>query len=365
MTQREKEILSLIEANPLIAQQDIARALGISRSAVAGHIMKMTAKGLIAGRAYVLGPQTFVVAIGGTAIDVHGRPHQPLERKDSNPGTVITSPGGVARNVAENLCRLGVDCRLLTALGRDQHGEALLKLGHDAGIDMQFALQTDEHATPTYLSILNAQGELDVAISDLSALRIVDVPYLRQHARMLGRASALVLDTNLNADSLEYLCNQFAQVPLFVDPVSAAKAAKIRPHLSAVHTIAPSLAEAQEISGVAARSERKLSSLGRWFLARGVKRVFVTLGKRGVFYATKNAEGTMRAIEPTNEGSTNGAGDAFTAALVAAWLRRWPLAKTTTFALAAARHTLGDSATVSPSLNAERLLELAEHHNAA
>ena len=365
MTQREKQILGLIEANPLIAQQDIARALGITRSAVAGHIMKMTAKGLIAGRAYVLGPQTFVAAIGGAAMDVHGRPIGSLERGDSNPGRVNTSAGGVARNIAENLCRLGIDCRLLTALGRDQHGEALLKLSRDAGIDMQFALQTDEHATPTYLSILDAHGDLDVAISDLSALRIVDVPYLQQHARMLERASALVLDTNLDTASLEFLCGHFAQIPIFVDPVSAAKATKIRPHLSAVHTITPSLTEAQEISGIAARGERRLSSIGRWFLDCGVKRVFITLGKRGVFFATKNGDGTMRAIEPTNDGNTNGAGDAFSAALVAAWLRRWPLPKATTFALAAARHTLSDTATVSPGLNTERLLELAEHHNAA
>ena len=365
MTEREQQILRLIEANPLIAQQDIADALGISRSAVAGHIMKMTAKGLIAGRAYVLGPQSFVVAVGGAAIDVHGRPTAPLQRKDSNPGKVTTSPGGVARNVAENLCRLGIDCRLLTALGRDQHGEALLRASREAGIDMQFALRTEEHSTPTYLSVLNAQGDLDVAISDLSALEVMDVPYLRQHSQMLRRASALVVDTNLSNDALEFLCQHCAQVPIFVDPVSAPKAAKIRPYLSAVHTIAPSLAEAQEISGIAARGERKLSSMGRWFLEQGVEQVFVTLGQRGVFYATKTGDGIQRPIQPTKSGNTNGAGDAFTAALVAAWLREWPLDKAVTFALAAARHTLSDRATVSPSLTTDRLLEMAEHHDAA
>jgi len=54
MTNRENQILKLLKTNTLIQQQEIAEALGISRSAVAGHIMRLISKGYIKGRGYIL-----------------------------------------------------------------------------------------------------------------------------------------------------------------------------------------------------------------------------------------------------------------------------------------------------------------------
>ena len=61
MTQRERQVLQLIEADPLISQQDIAAKLGITRSSVAVHIANLTKKGCIAGRGYVLHAGTYAV----------------------------------------------------------------------------------------------------------------------------------------------------------------------------------------------------------------------------------------------------------------------------------------------------------------
>jgi pseudouridine kinase len=122
MTPREREILALVRSDPLISQADIAARLGISRSAVAGHIMHLTAKGIIKGRGYVLASEPFVAVVGGANMDICASPARRLRTHDSNPGSVVTSPGGVARNIAENLARLGVDSRLVTAVGADHHG---------------------------------------------------------------------------------------------------------------------------------------------------------------------------------------------------------------------------------------------------
>ena len=50
MTQRERQILRLIELDPMISQEALASALGITRSSVAVHISNLTKKGCIAGR---------------------------------------------------------------------------------------------------------------------------------------------------------------------------------------------------------------------------------------------------------------------------------------------------------------------------
>ena len=70
MTRREKQILALVQADPLLSQQELAKSLGISRSAVAGHIMHLTDKGIIKGRGYVFSDAPFVAVIGGANIDI-------------------------------------------------------------------------------------------------------------------------------------------------------------------------------------------------------------------------------------------------------------------------------------------------------
>lgn len=78
MTQRERQVLQLIEADPLISQQDIAQRLGITRSSVAVHISNLTKKGCIAGRGYVLRSGSYVVVVGGVNVDIGGKSSAPM-----------------------------------------------------------------------------------------------------------------------------------------------------------------------------------------------------------------------------------------------------------------------------------------------
>jgi len=68
VTQREQQILQLIEADPMISQQQIADAFGITRSSAAVHISNLMKKGYIAGKGYVLGSGSYVAVVGGVNI---------------------------------------------------------------------------------------------------------------------------------------------------------------------------------------------------------------------------------------------------------------------------------------------------------
>lgn len=352
MTNRERQVLALIREDPLISQQTIADRLGISRSAVAGHIMKMTAKGVIKGRGYVYSDSPFVVVVGGANVDIHGAPLAKLRQHDSNPGMVHTSPGGVARNIAENLARLGNDCRLVAPVGDDHHGRLLLQQGAAAGINTQHMLQIDEQKTSTYLSILNEDGDMQVGVSDMAILDFLNAERLQVHEQMFRQAAMLVIDTNLSEEALAYLSDTFSKQVIFADTVSTTKAVKIKPCLNSVHTLTPSLIEAEAISGLRARTEKQLPKLAGWFHDQGVQRVFVTLGAGGVFYSTEGNQG-IEKIQQTDANIANagGAGDAFVAGLVHAWLRSWALLPSTRFALSAAQLTLSHAATISPTMS--------------
>ncbi len=366
LTDREQQVLALIRANRLISQRAIAKQLGISRSAAAGHVMNLTAKGIVKGRGYVISDAPFVAVVGGANMDIHGTPHAALRPHDSNPGSVQSSPGGVARNIAENLARLGVDCRLIAPVGNDHHGQLLMQQGREAGIDMRNMLQLDSANTSIYLSILDDCGDMSVAISDMTILDRLNAEQLRDRKKMLRQATMIIADTNLTDDALAYLTRTFADHTLFVDTVSTTKAIKIKPYLSAVHTLKPSLIEAEEIAGIKAPTDDRLPALANWFHDRGVKRLFITLGPRGVFYSTGEEQGVEKipasAVPPVNAG---GAGDAFVAGLAHAWLNQWPLLRSVRFAMAAAKLTLAYAATNNPDLSNAAVQRIYEQDYAA
>lgn len=364
LTQREQQVLELIADDPLLSQQAVADALGISRSAVAGHIMKLTDKGVIKGRGYVVSEAPFVVAVGGANIDIHGGPTARLRRRDSNPGRVQTSPGGVARNIAENLARLDVDCRLIAPLGTDYYGDLLLRQGREAGIDMRHSFKVDSQSTSTYLSVLDESGDMLLAISDMAILDALDGRVLEKHEKMLLQAAAIVVDLNIGDDALAYLANHCAQRPIFVDTVSTTKAVRIRPYLGVVHTLFPSLIEAEALSGLKGRSDRSLERMADWFHQQGTRQVCITLGKNGAFFS---GDGLQARLAPVGAGTVvnaGGAGDAFAAGMIAAWLQDHDPQGCVRFAMAAAAHTLRDEATVSPGLSVGTVQAIIEERDA-
>lgn len=166
MTQRERQVLQLIESDPLISQQDIAKKLGITRSSVAVHISNLTKKGCIAGRGYVLRSGSYAVVVGGVNVDIGGRSFAPLVAADSNPGTVSISLGGVGRNIAHNLALLGADVHLLSAYGDDVNGERVAASCSELGIDLSHALRVAGGTTSTYLYLTDEHGEMALAVSD-------------------------------------------------------------------------------------------------------------------------------------------------------------------------------------------------------
>ena len=351
MPSREQQVLSLIRDDPMLPQQEIAEQLGISRSAVAGHIMNLSNKGLIKGRAYVLSDSPFVVVIGGANIDIHGRSLKALRRNDSNPGTVHISAGGVARNVAENLARLGLDCRLVSAISSDHHGQMLLQLSRDAGIDMRYVHEIASTPTSTYLSVLDDSGDMQVAIADMSIIDQLDANRLRPQQAMLQQSSLMILDCNLPGDTLAWLSNTFADKTIFADTVSTTKAPRLKPYLRSIHTLKTTAAEAEALSDFDARTQPQLRKLARYLHDEGVERVFITRGNQGVFYSAGDAQGMQKPNRSKQEiKNAGGAGDAFLAGLAYAWLEDWPIDRSVRFALAAADITLSHPATSNPAL---------------
>ena len=306
-----------------------------------------------------------VTVIGGANIDVQGKSHQALLDHDSNPGDVHISPGGVGRNVAENLARLGVPCSLVSAVGDDEYGRTLMQSCLDAGIDAQGMEIIEAHPTSTYLSVLDEAGDMQVAISDMSIMDDLGADRLSAHRDVIEESSLIILDANLSDAALAWLTSNFVDHTIFADTVSTAKAPRLRPYLKSIHTLKTGTIEAEALTGLEAQTDGQVQKLAEWIHSHGVARLFVTRGDHGVFYSTDRTRAVMAPHRNIPEiASTSGAGDAFLAGAAYAWLEQWSIRQLVDFALAAASLTIQSHKTCNPALSLAAIEQETEQQHA-
>ncbi len=310
-------------------------------------------------------PVSNICVIGGANVDIHGKPTAKLVPRDSNPGSVQVSPGGVARNMAENLARLGNRCHLISAVGKDDHGDMLVNACGAAGVDTRHMFYSASANTSTYLSILDQEGDLVAAINDMTVIDQLTPAVLAERAHVVEKASVVLIDTNLSEDTLRYIADICTDQTIFVDTVSTPKAARIRPCLGSIHTLKPSLAEAESLSGIDTSGGDQMADLAKWFHDRGVARLVVSLGSAGVYCS----DGTGGFHEPAldlkrSRVFANGAGDALMAGLVHGWQRGWAFVTSVRFAIYAATIAATREETIAPDMSSEAVHKLMKEQYA-
>ncbi len=353
MTQREQQILALLEENPMISQQELAEKLGITRSSAAVHISNLQKKGHIAGKGYVLRKKAYAVVVGGVNVDIGGRSFDRLVAEDSNPGSVQVSLGGVGRNIAHNMRLLGVDVRMLTAIGEDLHGQEVAASCASLGIDLNHALRLSDAPTSTYLYIADDQGEMALAVSDMRICDRITPAYLHSKLTLLENARVVVADANIPAESLAFLAEN-CTAPIFCDPVSTKKAEKLLPILSKIHTLKPNKLEAALLAGGPVETKAQVEQAAEILLEKGVKRVFISCGAEGI-YAAEEGKKLWQPILPGKMVNTTGCGDSSMAAIVWSYLEGADLEEAALAAVAAGAVTMESAQTINPELCAETL----------
>jgi pseudouridine kinase len=303
-------------------------------------------------------PEGPVIILGAAGVDLVGRLKKDLLPGTSNPAKIRASFGGVARNVAENLARLGQPVCLLTAVGTDEVGEQLLQQAARAGVDVGSVLRTSEYPSGAYLAVVNSNGVLQFALDDMRAMNVLTPAYLHAHAPLFKQASLLFVDANLPKETLRAaiaLARQ-ARLPICADPTSISLASRLKPYLSRLYLITPNHAEAEVLCNrpISALDVNEAIEAAKCLVSHGVGMTIITLAQFGVCYATSETSGHVPAIR-TEIIDPTGAGDALTAAVIFALLNQIPLDDAIRLGVSAASLTLRYPGSVLPDLTLEKL----------
>ena len=354
ITKRERELLILINSNPMISQDQLAQKLDITRSSVGVHISNMVRKGLIKGRGYVTHSESYVSVIGGSNIDLQGSTDNPLALNDSNPGEISMSTGGVGRNIAENLSRISIPSKMFSYVGSDALGEFLIEKTQNANVDTSYIKKHNTLPTSQYLSVLDDNNDMLVSISDMRIINEMSIEDIKSWNNTLNQSSVIVVDTNIPTKVIQYITDEYSHIPLFLDPVSIAKASKIIDIIGKFHTVKPNRLEAELITGIKITDKQSMLKAAQNLFERGCRQIFMTLGSEGVFYYDGIEYGEY-CQRNTEVNSANGAGDAFTAGIVYGYLKLDSIKKTAQYATAAAAIALKSRNTISDDMSSKNI----------
>ena len=289
-----------------------------------------------------------ITVIGESNIDIAVVPHSEPIAKSCTPGSIAFHHGGVARNIAHNLCLLGHKVQLATVFGDDGFAQNMIEECYQIGIDLSLSSQYENAKSPIFLSFNDEVGNMLSAVSDIQLNGCLDLDWIRNRIDAINRSDMVVADTLLSVEALTFLIDH-CLVPLYIDTVSPNRAL----HLSnafrnswkkSVFALKCNLAEAQAMTG-----EKNTEEAAKQLISKGIKEVYLTMGEDGVCFCSAKTFRHFTAIE-TEAVNVTGSGDAFFAGVIHAHIVGIKGEESVGYGLKAACHNVKSETPVNPTL---------------
>lgn len=296
-----------------------------------------------------------MLVVGGANVDLVGIPDQPLRMRDSNPGKIRVSFGGVGRNIAHNAVLAGAEVNLVTLFGNDLLGKSCYEDCLRIGIGMKHSRFSDTQASSTYMAILDVDRDMRMAINDMAILDEMDVYAIQPLIIALDAEDICVLDTNLNQNVLEVLSKE-GDCVFALDPISTHKAIKAKNILGRFDIIKPNRQQAEVLLDMTIDSNEHLTQALDKFLKIGNKEIILSLGEDELA-ATNGKDFVILKMSAETIVNATGAGDCLLACYLAERMRNDDFIACLSYALAASVLTIGTQETVVQNLNDSEIRE--------
>lgn len=170
------------------------------------------------------------VIIGGMVLDIHSTPSIPPLPRTTTPGKVVYTLGGVARNVADCVSKLGTRPYMISAVGHDMPGNLLLEHWKSNGLPVEGIRRGKDIETAVVCNMFDSEGELAAAVASVEAIEKFLTPeWIQQFKSNVRCAPVLMFDANLSPIALEATCRVAAQynIPVWFEPVSVTKSKRV------------------------------------------------------------------------------------------------------------------------------------------
>lgn len=289
LNDREKDVLEVIREDPFISQQDLAKKLGVSRSTAANTLSSLVQKGYLLGRAYVINEERPIVCIGAANIDNRYIVQEELVENTSNNVQSAATLGGGARNVAENIGRLGIPVELISVVGNDNKWKTIKEFSQPF-IDLCGVTVLENGSTGSFVEIIGKDEELLVGLADMAIYEHLTVDMMNQCIAMIQRAKCIIADLNCPKETIEFL-QSFTRrhnIPFYLLTVSVQQMKNMPDKLDDI-TLITKHNESEAFLQMPVKTEVDLKEIVQWYLNKGVKEVILSRDNTSIVYGNQDA----------------------------------------------------------------------------
>ena len=138
-----------------------------------------------------------VLVIGAQNIDIFAQSSIEYVLKDSNPSKIHLSFGGVGRNMAENLKRLGNDVHFLTVFADDFFAKAAKQSLIDMNINILESIDVKDQTNSIYMGIMDKDNDLFLGLNDMDIINELNIDVINSKIEYINTFDYLVIDSIL------------------------------------------------------------------------------------------------------------------------------------------------------------------------
>lgn len=295
-----------------------------------------------------------VICIGGTNMDYKMVLKGKMVKGTSNPVTSAVSYGGVIRNVAENLARLGIKTSLMSIVGDDPHGRNLIN--YDSYLmDMSEMEISSDFSTGSYSALLDLNGEMIIGMADMEISSLMNEEWIRRHENELLKYDFIAADCNIGKDAMGRLVELSIKngKKLAIIGVSGPKTDRIP---GDINNVTLGIFNRDETQAYFNTTEEDVEKLCKMWLEKGMENAIVTAGKDEVASGDKSGVTLTKVNEVKNVVDVTGAGDAFSAGVIYGQILKKPLTECVKLGMANSALNIQSRESVRLDLDCEKLI---------
>ncbi len=356
MINKERAIYNVLLEEPNISIKELSKKLDYTEIMIEIYLNSLKQKGYILENGDLNKDMKMVTVIGGSNVDIEGKSSVDIIMQDSNPGMIKFSEGGVGRNIVENFARLGGDIRFVTALARDEYGRMIYDNLKELHVDLDYTVISRDYSTSTYMYVLREDGEMFVAINDMSIMSLINPDVIFGMKDELNETDFVFFDCNISSETVEAIYNTVEDAKIIVDAVSKHKVKKIEPFLDKTYCIKLNEGEASHLSGMKIENMDDVEKVGSYFLGKGIKKVYITLAEKGVYFCDSKQKIYKKGY-PAKVVNVTGAGDAFSGAMLYGFSKGYSDEKIIELGMGASLLTIESLETCNKDLTVEKIWE--------
>ena len=247
-----------------------------------------------------------VLIIGAQNIDIFAKSNEEYSLHDSNLAKIHIAFGGVGRNIVESVQRLGNNVHFITVFGDDYFSLTAYRSLEEMGVNLSKSLKLKNESNSVYLGVMDKDNDLFIGLNDMGITNNLNKDFFETKKDYINKFEIIVIDNNLNEDTLNYLLTTYQHKTIVMDAVSAHKVVKLEKQLSKISVLKLNQIELNEIT-----IQNKVNDQINELHLKGANTLLITNRDKDVILSKKDSREIITPLIHNNIVNATGAGDAF------------------------------------------------------